>query len=305
MMAAEERRTAVLVSSSARAAVESFESKRARQVNARASKRLTEAEAEDLRYLWHGYESDLGIRSVHGAIERQLLIKAPPRDLQEPVLEELERAKGRAPEGRILRIVTSERWGTRREVRLAIEYLTRPHGRRGPRVERIPVDQPETPSTCELRRTGRACSHPCSSCEWTGYDLKLTERARGEIRMQLALASVPKSREQRRAESWAAQDAALEREWRILAVKGEAHGAPTTRDGLSKRQRAAVNRAMTALAMLTRQQATVLELVYGSFHAVEDLELATIAAKFKVTKPRAAAMRDDACEAYRKARRGA
>lgn len=293
MSSSTDRRVA-LVSSSTRPSVESFESKRARQVTAQASKRLTEAEAEDLRYLWHGYESDLGIRSVHGAIERHLILKAPPRDLRQDVLAELQRAHGRMPEGRVLRIIVAEGIGTKREIRLAIERLCH-EGKRGPKVERLPVDRPETPTTCEVKRTGKSCLHPCVSCEWTGYDLK--SRERGELTMSLALASVPRDR-------WVARDEELEREWRMLAVKGEPASVPTMRDEpLSKHQRAAVNRAMATLATLTRQQVTVLELVFGSFHAVDDLELSAISSKFHVTKSKAVSLRDDACEAYRKARR--
>jgi hypothetical protein len=60
-----------------------------------------EREPSELTYLWHDYDAQLGVRSIQGAIENRLLT-APPRDDARPdIVAELERAGGRAPEGKV------------------------------------------------------------------------------------------------------------------------------------------------------------------------------------------------------------
>lgn len=278
-----------------RARVESYEGR-----HVSTSRRLTEAEADDLRYLWQSYAADLGIRSVHGALERRLLM-APPRDVWRPVLEELvDRHGGRACEGRIVHVVVVEGWGTRREVRRAVEYLTRASGRRGPRVERVATPRPESPKNCEGR-----CGHACAACLWTGFDLRATER--GELRLGLALTDAELRRitgGDARRDRWARADARLEAECQQLACGSETPHAPSTQDEvLGARKRRAVNRATAALAKMTALDARVLACVFGVYHANEEAELEAVRRMTGGDREKARAARDAACESYRRARR--
>jgi len=276
-----------------REAVESFGGRRSR-----TSRRLTEAEAADLRYLWQGYAADLGIRSLHGIIERQLLL-APPRDVQTPVLEELVRAGGFAPEGRIIRLVVAEGLATRHEVKRAIAQLSRV-GRRGPRIERIPCERP----VVEPDQAKRTHTEQQRLDEWTGYDLRLTER--GAVKMRLSLEHVGgRTKQEQREERWRRQDEALEREHHMLAVGSGCHTAQADpRDeSLTARRRAAANRAIVALGKLTRVQVLVLQRIFGEYHKTDDAELLAITSLVPGTsRARASQMRDDACDAYRIAR---
>lgn len=277
------------------AAVESYSGR-----TARPDRRLTEHEAEDLCYLWQGYAADLGIRSAHSMVERHILLRAPPRNVRAPVLEELVvRQHGRAPEGRIIRCVVADGLATKHEVRMAILYLTRV-GRKGPRIERIPVPRPETPTTCGVKRDGRECGHPCSSCEWTGFDLRATDR--GAVPMGLSLQSVPRTREDR----WRAADEALEAEWHMIpcGVGSETH-APSMRDEpLGARQRRAVDRATAALSRCSRETALVLQALYGQHHVSEESELEAVRRAVGGSREGARLRRDAACAAYRLAREG-
>lgn len=260
---------------------------------------LSEHESEDLRYLWQGYSADLGIKSAHGALERRLLM-SPPRDTQKPVLDELERAGGRLAEGRVVRLVVLEGWGTRREVKRAIAYLTRPSAKRGPRVERIAVPRPEA-SKAHNEQQGR-CDHGCAACEWTGWDLRLTER--GEIRMQLALGSVASS--DPRGDRWARIDARLQEELCVMAVKSATPHAPSIQEEtLGARQRRAVNRATAALSKVTAFDAHVLQVVYGAVYASEEAEIEAVRKLVGGDRAKAESARESACRAYREARRPA
>jgi hypothetical protein len=253
--------------------------------------RLTDLEAEDLRYLWMSYAADLGIRSVHGAVERALLLRSPPRDLRRPVVEELERAGGRSTETRIVRIVTLERWGTRREVVQAIARLIADR-----RAERCATERPEPHSTCAVRNTGRTCSHPCASCEWTGFELRLIA---GEVRRPIPRAT----KQEAQARAWLAHDEALERQLHELAVHDTPGSKGATRDELlGAKQRQSVERARAALRKLTPFEVRVLEQVYGGHWANETAVVDAVRAMVGGSKPRAIASIDQACAAYRVAR---
>ncbi len=270
------------------APVESFEGR-----HERTSKRLTEFEAADLRYLWDGYESDLGIRSLHGSIEFRMLMSAP-RDVRAAVVEELERHGGRAAEGLVLRVLAAEGTATRAETRRALRMLERTG-----RVERVAVERPERPTMCSLPR--RACDHACSHCMWTGWDLRLRER--GEVRISLALRAVPKTPEQR----WAERDERLRAQLHTIEPSAGAgtHAASVEREPLPAYKRAAVNRALTALAKLSTLEAAALRCLYGDTHyPTEQSELRALRAATGVpTDARARELRDRACEAYRAASR--
>lgn len=275
--------------------VESYAAERPPQ-----SKRLTDWEADDLRYLWQGYEADLGVRSAHGMIERHILLMAPPRDVQRPVLEELLRAGGRAPEGRIARLVVLDGLATRCEIRKAIEYLTRV-GKKGPRVERIPVPRPEPSNACDgkcdlaIDRKQRACA----ACEWTGFDLRLT--ARGELRMGLALASVPVDRDRRR---WDAQDDAIRQEWQTMYCRKQHGSGRANEETLAARERKSVNRAVAALSRVSREHALILQCWLGRHYVNENALLDAVRRlETGATRERANEMLDEASDAYRKARK--
>lgn len=278
---------------------ETFEGRRERR-----SRRLTEFESSDLQYLWQSYASDLGVKSAHGLIERHILLMAPPRDVQRPVLEELAMAGGRAPEGRVMRIVVFEGLATRREIRLAVECLTRT-GKRGRKVERIPVPRPEPSNACEgkcdlaLDRKQRACA----ACEWTGYDLRLTER--GEIRLGLALRSVPMTRAERRQKVWDAKDDALRREWQTMEPGAEGVHAPQyDMELMGSRQRKAVDRAIATLSLVSHKHAVILHCWLGRYHANENALLDAVR-RFEIgaSRERAKEMLEEASDAYRAARR--
>ena len=254
--------------------------------------RLTEQEAEDLVYLWQSYAADLGIRSVHGAIERALLLRCPPRDLRRPVIEELERAGGRSPENRIVRLVTLERWGTKREIVQAIARLLADR-----RAEKIATERPETPATCGVLRTGRTCQHACAACEWTGFDLRLVDRRK---------ATEPptyESAQDRRARGWREQDEALESDHHQLAVKATSDATRTGRDELlGARKREKVERARSVLRKLSRFQVLILEQVYGGHWASEEPLILAVKAMCGGSRARALDAIEQACAAYRKAR---
>ena len=260
--------------------------------------RLTEHEAEDLRYLWQSYAADLGIRSVQGAIESALILRRPPNDLRRPVAEELHCVGGRAPEGRFVRRVMSAQRSTRREVVQAITRLVAEE-----RIEKVSTERPETPTTCDLPRTGRTCSHPCSSCEWTGFDLRLVEQAEASGPTEGPAEADPKHKAWRaRARAWYAQDDALERELHTMCVK-ETPGSK--REGreelLSARQRQSAERARTALRKLTSFEVRVLEQVYGGVRATEAAILEAVRAMVGGSMPKALASIEQACSAYRAA----
>lgn len=257
------------------------------------TKRLTELEADELRYLWQGYLADLGVRSAHGIIERAMLMLAPPRDVQAPVLEELGRAGGRAPEGRVVRLVVLEGLGTRHEVRLAIAYLARPNVDRGPRVERLAVPRPASPALCEGR-----CDHGCHACEWTGWDLRLTER--GELRMMTALGRRTRTREER----WRAADASLEAELHTIECGGTPSAPSMQEEMLDSRKRRTVERARGTIAKLSRLDALVLQCMYGQHHVTEAGELAAVRRIVGGSEEKAKEAMGAASDAYRKARRG-
>jgi hypothetical protein len=297
-MNAASRHVDVLAPRTSRGAVESFG--RERDAVAEPPRgRLSESEAEDLRYLWLSYGADMGIHSSHALIERALLMLAPPRDLQRHVLIELgKKDGGRAPEERIVKLVALSQVGTRHEVRLAIAYLCR-RSRRGPRIERIQTERPAV-NVIEKDRTFQEQDR---LDEWTGFDLKLTER--GEIRMGLSLRSVPMTREERKAAIWRAEDEALERELHTISCGHGSDGGSIPDDFygdfLGGKQRLQVERATLCLSRMTAKDVTILQVVYGRAHGKWSDAIDAVRAIVGGKQADADAAVARACNAYRKA----
>lgn len=261
--------------------------------------RLTDHEAEDLRYLWQSYASDLGIRSVQGAIEQALLLREPPSDLRRPAVDELQRIGGRAAEGRFVRHLMSSQRSTRREAVQAVSRLVTEE-----RIEKVATERPEPPTTCDLAMTGKSCRHPCSLCEWTGFDLRLVEQREAKGPTEGPVEADPKNKAWRaRVRAWYAQDEALEREHHTLAVSETQGSKRAGRDELlSKRKRRQVDIAQKALEMLSHFDAHVLQLVYGGIWPTEATILDAVRAMMGGSLVKAKASIDRACDAYRCAR---
>lgn len=206
----------------------------------RRSYELGPHDVEDLQNLWGLRDSSIGLRSTHGAIQTRLL-RAPPREsVRGYVVDELERVGGRAPEAKILAIVSSDNEVTKSEIRRAISLLCQ-----AGRLVRVPIDKPwrdelhagksqptsfggikisDIPLLLGKERTAHdGQEHRLSDAEraWTGWDLRLVDdgereddglseaegkelRERGDIRMttvRAATASASRVRLQRRLQA--------------------------------------------------------------------------------------------------------
>jgi hypothetical protein len=227
-------------------AVQSCENRSQRKASKRSSLRLTESEVAELQELWSGYASQIGLRSVHGAVEARML-RSPPREhARRYVIVELQRCGGRCPETKLMHTLIEDfdkvlDVGLQRyEVRRAIRHLIA----RG-RIERVEVPRDNGPTT---------------------YDLRI---AHGQI-IRLALASVPTSTNERESR-WQAQDEALRLMWSTLEVTEDApcpwnyeHG-PTSKGHLGRS-------LATALESMTRESVAVLRAAYGTgYNAHSDL----------------------------------
>jgi hypothetical protein len=97
------------------------------------------------------------------------LMRAPPRDdAARFVLDELHRRGGREWEGRIARLVSSERLATRYEIRLGVHWLLEDG-----KVERIRSHPPEWLHAAELTE-----GQKMSARDWTGWDLRAVKAER-------------------------------------------------------------------------------------------------------------------------------
>jgi hypothetical protein len=262
--------------------------------------RLSEFEAEDLRYLWAGFSVDMGMRSPHGALESRLL-RAPPRDLSAPILDELARLEpicgGWVSEGSLLRMVTSDTRdqpsrGVPSELRLALKRLVREE-----KVERRAAPMPDVPPRTKLNpKTGEM--DPCRTNgeqlqieDWTGFEVRRAQRT------SLALALTPLTPEER----WRRADESIEAEWRMLHGTETQH-APAGYDPPENVQMSRVNRARRALAKVSAREARVLEAVYGQHHVGENDEVDAVRALVGGDDDLARKAIEDACSAYRAAR---
>ncbi len=230
-----------------RHASQSYESRADQREADRQSLRLTAKEREELEYLWRGYAAELGCRSLHGAIQDKLL-RSPPRDnVRRLVVDELERAGGRAPEGAILRLLALD-GSTRYETRRAIRDLVA-----GGKVEREPIDPIGCNDKGELTDAAR---------ESTGHLLRLVARPRGALTMRLALARVPLSPEEARRRRWQAQDDALESLHHTL-VCGDAVSVVADVDVADSKLARTTGATLAALRAIDARHALVLRRVYG------------------------------------------
>lgn len=236
-----------------RTAVQSYGGKKKRE-----GARLNGVEQDELWYLWGAYSAALGVRSVQGAIEDRLR-RGPPRDeIRRQVLDELERAGGRAPEGAVLRILVAE-GVTRYEARRAVTMLLN-HGK----IERVPVESPTS--------EGRGLS--TAQREWTGFDLRIPQR--GELTMKLALRFVRRDPDDQDRHRWKKQDEALEREWQTLAVSDDSGGISVfeREESIAAKRRVGVERSLRALCAMPRHLVVVLRRVYADSRPGEDPLLA-------------------------------
>lgn len=218
----------------ARDAVQTFEDRKERRTSNIRSMRLTEPEIAELDYVWHGMAAELGCRSVHGALEAQLLRSVPRDSARKRIIEELDRAGGLADEGRVLLIVESEWAATRYETRGAVMHLEF-HGK----VERIPSPMP----------TGAA-----QQKVWTGFDLKML-RSKPKAGKPTPVTST-------REDRWAAKDDELRRMCQTMRV-GPDHGGRKHYEPEYKSDSVLVSRVIAALETVSAETAVVLRMVYG------------------------------------------
>lgn len=124
MAAVDLQRRAVRVASSARHAVQSYESRPKQRKAERDSKRLSAEEHGDLLLLWGGYDAAIGCRSAFGAI-LDAALRAPPRErpIWRLVTAELDRRGGRMPLDKLVTILADEGMATAHEVRRALRAM--------------------------------------------------------------------------------------------------------------------------------------------------------------------------------------
>ena len=252
-------------------ATQSYESRVDQEAAAKQSLRLSAKEIECLEYLWRGYASELGCKSLHGATENRLL-RSPPKNTARPlVLAELERAGGRAPEGAVLRILAAEGC-TRYETRQAIHWLLQ-----GGAIERTPVDPMVVDKDGKLTKGAH---------ESTAHELRLA----APPAVRLALVRVPVPPEERQRRRWQSQDDALEA-WHQTLVCGDSAEAPVMTELADSKLRRTVPATLAALRAIAPVHALVLRKTYGDVDpsaraGVFGRELAPIATMTRVVEHR-------------------
>jgi hypothetical protein len=273
---------------------ESFEG-RQKPAQRRRFDRLNRVELDELNDLWGMYDSSIGQRSVHGAVEARLL-RAPPRDeVRSDILDELLRAGGRMPEGALLRIVAAQKGkATVYEARRALKML-QVYGK----VERVAVDVPPMPDAIKMERSSKTPPGDGTGIvsmtmtfapdrltdaqrEWTGYEVRIVRRPedealspaedpareRGDLTMS-TLARVRSTIHERRLalkmDQWRKQDEALEAELHQCYCSDNQAGHYATsdgHDGVSSRQRAGMERAGSALSLIMPTHRRILRRFY-------------------------------------------
>lgn len=265
----------------------------------RRSFRLTGKETQGLRDLWTGVGLVLGLRSPHGALENRLLL-APPRDVDSPLLEELERLSalssrardGWVSEGALLRVVTTETSdrkprGVKGEFRRALQRLVRDGAveRRAVELPNVPARTVVNPKTNEVEPL-RTNAEQLTIEDWTGFEVR-----RADAAPKLAL--VRSTREER----WRRQDEALEREHQLM------HGSesrPTqSYDPPEDARTSAANKAFNALSKLSERHAEVLRIVVGQHHPSDESEVEAVRGLVGGDDARARVAIEEACRAYR------
>lgn len=269
--------------------VESYDNRRERASNAREAPRLTGAERADLDELWGIAYAALGVRSAHGAVQDRMR-RSPPRDqVRNSVIDELKRAGGRAPEGRVYRILIEEGVATRYEIKRAIQLLGW-----NDKVTRVPVEMPK--GNMDQKDLPPQLTH--AQNEWTGFELRLFVRERGDISMRLALATVSKSREER----WREQDDALERECHMIHCGDDPSFAPGDEPELHGERRAKMDRATRSLAKMEPLLVKVLKAMFVDARPRET-DVEAVVRCLSVTAGRAGDLIADAYTSFRSARR--
>lgn len=222
-------------------AVQSFEDRVERKSNKRRSLRLTEAEVAELQDLWMGHAAEIGFRSSHGAMEMHLLRSEPRTTTRRHVLGELRRCGGRCPEAKLVAALVEDfdmcltEGLTRYEVRGAIRKL----------IARGKVERVETP--------GQNGEPPTK-------DLRIVKNERGELRMRLALDSVPKERKV----PWTAKDESVRLMWETVPVR-EGDGGKATYELHATRSASNFGRDVTAaLETVSDETVDVLKAAYGT-----------------------------------------
>ncbi|HEY1956711.1 MAG TPA: hypothetical protein VGH28_13920 [Polyangiaceae bacterium] len=251
--------------------------------------RLTGPELQDLRDLWTGLGPRVGVGSPQLALENSLL-RAPPRDVSGPLLEELDRWPGWVSEGRVFRVVMLEGWGLKRELRRSLAQLVD-----AGKVERRALVAPELPPPTRFDPdvkgyvAGRSPKEQERIDDWDGFEVRSTTR--------LALKIVPLER----AEKWRRQDEALEREWRIV------HGTETrnasTYEPPDDPHAAGARRARAALAKLSERHEKILRTLYAGHGGTDESGIDAVRALVGGEREAAIEVIGAACAAYRQARR--
>lgn len=279
--------------------VETFDDRREQREAARDALKLTPAEREDLEELWGGLQASLGMRSVQGAIQDRLR-RSPPRDeVRIQVVQELDRAGGRAPEGKVLRIVIAE-GASRYEAKRAVQMLVL-----WEHVVRVDVEMPVGHESKKKKSDGtddvvRGLSD--AQAEWTGFDLRLTKKARGELAERFARRRAMTDEAARRAR-WKAQDEALEAECQMIHCSDAESFSPySSVPELAPWRSAKVTRATMALQNTSPMTARVLHALIAGRHPGEDEEKA-VARIVGVGLVQAGKLIGDAFADYKSARR--
>lgn len=193
-----------------------------------ASLRLGVKEREELEYLWHNYESDLGRRSIHGSVTAHLM-RGPPLGIEEFVILELERTDATSARFEILRTPTRAEL-----VRILVLEQT--------------AQYPGGPPATKYEVT-------CAVDAMIGRGRIVVNEDR-----TLRLVADPSKPSRTREERWAAKDAELEAFCTQLACKDDevtihVDREPMLPDGVA--------RALAALAAIRPMQALALRKFYG------------------------------------------
>jgi hypothetical protein len=194
-----------------------------------ATGRLLPSERAELEYLWNGYESDLGARSVHGAIEDRLR-RSSPKALAGPIVDLLRVAGGRTPLKLLVRALRTEQQATRYEVTGALGGLVA--------AKRVAVE-----------------GGGSRAVDWIHHDGP-GDLDHVVVRLLPTVANEKTTREAR----WREQDAELEREWRqMVCADDAAHVTETTVSASTSKAES----ALRWLSAVGQVHARVLYLVHG------------------------------------------
>lgn len=204
--------------------------------------RLTAAERGELEYLWLQYDSDLGARSVHGAIEDRLR-RDSPKALAGPITDLLRVAGGRTQLRLLVRALRREFQATRHEVDCSIGGLVK--------AKRVALEGGGRAALEWLAADGEPLDHQGKDADRGRFDETF-------VRLLPTVAGVRATREQR----WREQDEEIERGWRMIADQ-ETVLEPATTPNIAIGPVHQARLALDRLATVGRRHAVVLRAVYG------------------------------------------